>query len=65
MNYSFNATRAVLYICITAVVLMWLKSCGTQVTEGEIKAVAEACAKVGKRPSIDISKSGIQMRCET
>lgn len=58
-----NST-SIAYICIAAVIVTALVQCGARVDPKETVAVAEACAKVGKEPSINIrAGSGIQMGC--
>ena len=59
-----NST-GIAYICIAAVIVTALVQCGSaRVDPKETVAVAEACAKVGKEPSINIrAGSGIQMGC--
>lgn len=50
-------------ICLTIIVIVSLRSCGARTDKEEVKAVAEACTKVGREPRIVIGPSGIQMGC--
>ena len=50
-------------ICLTLITIVGLRSCGSRTDSEEVKAVAEACTKVGKEPLINITPSGIKMGC--
>lgn len=52
------------YICIAVVVVVALTQCGTKIDPKEVQAIAEACAKLGKEPSIVTRPGeGIRMGC--
>lgn len=56
---------SIAYICVAAVFIVGLTQCGARTNPEEVKAIAEACAKVGKEPSIVIrSGEGIRMGCK-
>lgn len=52
------------YICLTIIVVFAMSKCGTQIDPKETAAIAEACAKVGKEPSIIARPgNGFSMGC--
>lgn len=58
------ASNSVFSVCIAAVFIVGLTQCGVRTDPEEVKAVAEACAKVGKEPLITArSGDGIRMGC--
>lgn len=53
------------YICFAAIVIFGLTNCGSKTDPQEVKAIAEACAKVGKEPLIVVRPGeGIKMGCK-
>ena len=59
-----QVTNSVLCVCVAAVFIVGLTQCGVRTNPEEVKAIAEACAKLGKEPSITArSTDGIRMGC--
>jgi len=61
---KFISTEGILYICVAAVCIFGLTNCGPRSNPDEVKAVSEACAKIGKEPSIYIGNGRIEMGCK-
>lgn len=58
-------SSAVGYICVAAVIIFAPFSWSTKIDPAEVKAIAEACAKVGKEPLVVVRPGeGIKMGCK-
>lgn len=59
-GYHFNS---VVFICVAVVAAVALTQCGVRTDPAEVKAVSEACVKVGKEPKIYVGNGRIEMGC--